>query len=154
MTVYTFIATKTTTAATIPSFVNNLQELVYRLRGALRANDYPLIVGELREFPLSTPQPNFLLCDGSEVPKEAFPQLYTYLGDSQGTPTDSDNFVLPDYQGTKAQAPTYPTQTVTGSDVSSGNTPAEPSGSGSAGGSSDYNPPSGGRPIRNNIFEV
>lgn len=153
MTVYTFIATKTTTAATIPSGIGNLQELVYRLRGALRANDYPLIVGELREFPLSTPQPNFLLCDGSEVLKEAFPQLYAYLGDSQGTPLDPNSFVLPDYQGTKDQAASYPTQTATGSDVSSGNTPTEPSGSGATGGSSGYNPPSGGRPIRND-FEV
>lgn len=151
MTVYTFIATKTTTAATIPSMVGNLQELVYRLRGALRANDYPLIVGELREFPLSTPQPNFLLCNGSEVPKQAFPQLARYLGDSQGTPTNSDNFVLPNYQGTKGQAASYPKQTATGADVSSGNTPTEPSGSGTTGGSSGYNPPSGGRPIRNNF---
>ena len=153
MTVYTFIATKTTQPATIPSIVTSLQDLVYRLRGVLRTNDYPLIVGELREFPLSTAQPNFLLCDGSEVPKASFPQLYTYLGDTQGTPTDSNNFVLPDYQGTKAQAATYPTQEVTGSDINTGGTPSEPSGSGSAGGSTDYNPPSGGRPVRND-FEV
>lgn len=154
MTVYTFIATKTTQPATIPSFVTSLQDLVYRLRGVLRTNDYPLIVGELREFPLSTAQPNFLLCDGSEVPKDAFPQLYTYLGDTQGTPTDSANFVLPDYQGTKYQAPTYPTQEATGSDVNTGGTVTTPSGSGQAGGSVGGNVPSGGRPRVTGDYEV
>lgn len=141
--VFTFIATKTTQATTIPAFVQNLQELVYRLRGVLRANDYPLLVGELREFPLATPRPNFLLCDGSEVAISAFPELYSYLGNSQGT-ASSGNFLLPDYQGTKEQAPSYPVQEVTGADVNTGNTPTD--GDGQTGGTVDYNPPSGGRP--------
>lgn len=154
MTVYTFIATKTTYATTIPSTIASLSELVYRLRGILRANDYPLIVGELREFPLSTPRANFLLCDGSEIAIESFPELYAYLGNSQGTPVSAENFLLPDYQGTKAQAATYPVQEATGSDINTGNTPVEPTGSGGTGGSSDYNPPSGGRPRIIGEFEV
>lgn len=146
--VFTFIATKTTRAVTIPAFVQNLPDLVYRVRGALRAYDYPLIAGELREFPLSTPQPNFLLCDGSEVAKDAFPELFSYLGDSQGAASDPANFKLPDYQGTKDQAVTYPVQEVTGTDVNTGNTATEPTEPSQSGGSVNYNPPSGGRPNR------
>jgi microcystin-dependent protein len=42
---------------------------------------------------------NGLLCDGSEVAKEDYPALYEAIGDSWGTPSSGDNFVLPDARG-------------------------------------------------------
>lgn len=145
---YRFISTKTTYAATIPLSGLSLDELARRTRNALLATSYPLKVGELKDFPLSTAQANMLLCDGSEIPKLSFPELYEYLGDSQGTPVNPDNFVLPDFVGAATPAATYPTQQVTGSDVNTGGTPTIPTEPGQVGGVINPNPPSGGRPDR------
>jgi len=142
---FRFIATKTTYAATIPSTVSSLADLVYRVRKALLATDYPLRVGELKDYPLSTAQGNMLLCDGSEVAKLSFPELYAYLGDSQGTPVNPDNFLLPDFVGAATPAAVYPVQEVTGCDVNTGGVITEPTQPGQTGGVVGGNPPSGGR---------
>jgi microcystin-dependent protein len=43
-----------------------------------------------------TTSPNgWLLCDGSEVSKTAYPRLFSVIGTLYGTPTNSSNFVLP-----------------------------------------------------------
>lgn len=147
-TFYRFIATKTTYAATIPLTESSVPELARRIRGALLATSHPLRVGELKDFPLSTAQANMLLCDGSEIPQGSFPELYAYLGDSQGAAVDPANFVLPDFVGVSTPAATYPPQEVTGSDVNTGGTPVEPTQPGQTGGTTGGNPPSGGRPNR------
>lgn len=144
--VYTFIATKTSYATTIPLNIANLMDLARRVRGALSATAYPTRVGELRDYPLSTSVPNFLLCDGSEVGKIDFPELYAYLADTQGTPTDAANFLLPDYVGTKTQAPTAPAQVVVGGTVQIGTAPTTPPASPGVSGGTVGNPVSGGRP--------
>jgi hypothetical protein len=54
---------------------------------------------------------NHLLCDGREVSKASFPELYSYLGDTQGTPVNPDNFLLPDYLTAFAPAPTADVET-------------------------------------------
>ena len=146
-TFYRFIATKTTYQTTIPAFIKSLPELVHRVRGALLAGQ-SLTVGELKDFPLSNAIANHLLCDGSEVAQIDFPELYAYLGDSQGTPVDSANFVLPDYVGAATPAATYPPQITEGATVSTGGTITEPSDPGQTGGSTGGNVPSGGRPRR------
>ncbi len=143
---YTFIATKTTYATTIPLTIMNVAELTRRVRNALLATDYPTRVGELREYPLSNAVPNFLLCDGSEVNKLSFPELYDYLGDTQGTATDAANFVLPNYVGTKTPAATAPAQTIVGGTVSTGGTITQPTQPGQTGTSTGGNVVSGGRP--------
>jgi hypothetical protein len=153
-TFYRFIATKTTYAASIPNQVANLGELTRRIRGALRATDYPLLVGELRDFPLSTAQPNFLLCDGSEVAKLGFPELFAYLGDSQGVATDADNFVLPDYVGAATPAATYPAQTTVGGTVSTGGAVTQPTSPGQTGPSIGGNVVSGGRVPSKSFDEI
>ena len=86
-----------------------------------------------------------VLCDGSELSKLSFPELFEYLGDSQGTPVDAANFVLPDFVGAATPAPTYPVQVVTQSDVNTGTPPTIPP-TGTPGGVTNPNPPSGGRP--------
>ena len=143
--VSTFIATKTTYATTIP-LRTPVNELTRRVRSALLATDYPTRVGELRDFPLSAAIPGFLLCDGSEVGQIDFPELYAYLGGSQGTPTVATNFLIPNYVGTKTQAPTAPAQTIEGGTVSTGGTASEPTEPGQAGGTVGGSPVSGGRP--------
>lgn len=143
--VYTFIATRTTYASTIP-LRTPVNELTRRVRSALLASDYPTRVGELRDFPLSTAIPGFLLCDGSEVAQIDFPELYAYLGDSQGTPAEAANFLIPDYVGAKTQAPTAPAQTIAGGTVSTGGTSTSPTQPGQAGGTVGGSPVSGGRP--------
>lgn len=63
------------------------------------------MVGQLAFFPLQRSVPGHLLCDGREVPKASFPELYSYLGNTEGTPVDPDNFVLPNYVGATAFEP-------------------------------------------------
>jgi hypothetical protein len=57
------------------------------------------------------------------VPKVSFPELYDYLGDSQGTPADADNFVLPNYLTGLTAATTAETETVVDGSVSTPSTP-------------------------------
>lgn len=40
-----------------------------------------------------------LLCDGREVAKADFPDLYSAIGDIYGTATSTNNFKIPDYRG-------------------------------------------------------
>lgn len=141
---FRFIATRTSYASSIP-LRTPINELTRRIRGAMAATAYPTIVGELKDFPLSTAVPNFLLCDGSEQVKAAFPELYAYLGDSQGTAVDTANFVLPDFVGTSTVAPTYPAQTVEGGTVNTGGEATAPTEPGETGGSVGGSPVSGGR---------
>lgn len=155
-TVYTFIATRKSYATTIPLGLKNFNELVRRVRDALAATAYPTLVGELKDFPLSNSVQGFLLCDGSEVRRVDFPELYAYLGDSQGTPTSTSTFVLPNYVGAKTQAPTAPAQTIVNGTVSTGGTTSTPTQPGQAGGTVGSSPVSGGRPqtLRENEEEV
>ncbi len=154
--VFTFVATRTTYATTIPLGLSSFPELVRRVRDALKATSYPTRAGELRDFPLSTAIPGFLLCDGSEVAQADFPELYAYLGSSQGTPVTATNFLIPNYVGTKTQAPTAPSQTIAGGTVSTGGTVTSPTQPGQVGGSSGGGVVSGGRPqtLRENEEEV
>lgn len=142
--VFTFIATKTTYATTIP-LNTNLNDLARRVRGALLATAYPTRVGELRDFPRAVAVENFLLCDGSEIGKIDFPELYAYLGDDEGTPVDPNNFLLPDYLTAKTQAPTAPPQVIVGGSVGIGTPPPSPPTSPGGAGGTVGQPPSGGR---------
>lgn len=145
-TIFTFIATKTTYASTIPPVARDLNDLSRRVRDAMLATDYPIRVGELRDYPLAVAVENFLLCDGSEIAQLDFPELYAYLTDSQGTPADPANFLLPDYLTAKTQSPTAPPQVVGGGSVGIGTPPPSPPTSPGGAGGSTGQPPSGGRP--------
>jgi hypothetical protein len=146
--VYWFIATKTTYASTIPLTNTTVPELARRVRGALLANSQPMRAGQLFQFSNAKARPNLLLCDGSELPKDTFQDLYAEIGDDEGAASVPENFKIPNFQGAAAPAATYPTQTVTGSDSNTGGMAVGPTQPGQTGGTTGYNPPSGGRPNR------
>jgi hypothetical protein len=145
--IYRFMATKTTYATVVPERARDQRELNRKVSQTFKANKgRATIVGEIAEFPLSTSIPNHLLCDGSEVGQLNFPELYAYLGLSQGTPAVATNFKLPNYIGTAAPAVTSPPQTVTtAGTVSTGGTVTPPTGAGQTGGTTGGNVTSGGR---------
>lgn len=70
-------------------------------------------VGEIVLYPIQNSVPGHLLCDGREVSKESYPELYRFLGDTQGTPVNPGKFVLPNYIGAAAFVPAAAAQTET-----------------------------------------
>lgn len=141
--IYVYVATKTTADPFIPPASIDIDRLsrdtsdaFYALQGG------HFQVGKLAFYPTQRAVANHLLCDGKEVPKSSFPELYEYLGDFEGVPTDPLNFVLPNYIGSLVAASTAAAETVEGGTVTS-ETPYDP-GTG-AGGSYDYAVDSGGR---------
>jgi hypothetical protein len=111
---FVYICTKTTSDPFIPPRAVSIETLTRDVSDAfmaLQGGRYEL--GKLALYPVQRSVPNHLLCDGREVPKVSFPELYSYLGDSEGTPADPDNFVLPDYLSAFAPATTADTETAT-----------------------------------------
>ena len=57
------------------------------------------VIGEIKAYAgLSIPD-GWLECDGSEVSKTKYPNLYAAIGDLWGTPNSSSNFKLPNLKG-------------------------------------------------------
>lgn len=57
------------------------------------------VIGEIKAYAgLSIPD-GWLECNGSEVSKEAYPNLYAAIGDLWGVPNSSSNFKLPNFNG-------------------------------------------------------
>jgi hypothetical protein len=142
---YTFIATKTTNDRVIPTA--NIAQSDFNRQIALAFADITggtIRVGELKLMPKPDAIPNFLLCNGTEVAQDGFPELYAYLGDSEG-PASSGNFRLPNYIGAFTPAATAPVQTVEGGTVSTGGAVTTPTQPGETGSSVGGNIPSGGR---------
>lgn len=54
--------------------------------------------GVVQMYAGSTAPSGWLFCDGSEVAVDDYPLLYSVIGNTYGTPSDSDHFVLPDLQ--------------------------------------------------------
>jgi hypothetical protein len=75
-------------------------------------------VGKLAFYPVQRSVPGHLLCDGREVSKASFPELYRYLGDTEGTPSDPANFVLPNFLTAFAPATTADPETTSAGTVS------------------------------------
>lgn len=102
-----YIATKTTADPYIPQGTVSLAHLSRDVSDAfLSLTGGRTQVGQLALFPIQRAVPNHLLCDGKEVPQASFPELYAYLGDTQGAAA-AGNFKLPDYSAafTPAVAP-------------------------------------------------
>lgn len=57
------------------------------------------MAGEIKMWAGDKIPNRWLLCDGSEVSKTAYPYLYEAIGDSWGTPSNSSNFKLPNLTG-------------------------------------------------------
>lgn len=118
-TFFSYICTKTTADPYLPPRANNLERLARDVSDGFSAiSGGRFQVGELALYPTQRAVANHLLCDGREVSKASFPELYAYLGDSQGTPADPDNFVLPDYLTAFVPAPAAEPETAVEGTVS------------------------------------
>lgn len=143
-TVFPYICTTQTmdafipaTARDLPTFARDVSDGFYAMQGGYRR------VGQLAFFPLQKAVPFHLLCNGQEVPKASFPELYEYLGDFEGAAADPANFKLPNYIGAALE----PAATAAAETVEGGTVTSEPStpGGGDSGGSIDKAVDSGGR---------
>ncbi len=110
---YTYIATKTTADPYLAPRTANITILARDVADGFSAlSGGRLNVGQLAFFPVQRSVPNHLLCDGREVLQSSFPELYGYLGASEGAPVDAAKFKLPNYLSTFAPATTASTETV------------------------------------------
>lgn len=57
------------------------------------------MAGEIKMWAGNTIPDGWLLCDGSEVSKTTYPNLYEAIGDLWGVPNNSSNFKLPNLNG-------------------------------------------------------
>lgn len=64
-----------------------------KIAGEILFADSP--IGSIVPYGGSTAPSGWLLCDGSELLKANYPDLYAAIGDDYGTPSDTDHFVLP-----------------------------------------------------------
>lgn len=55
-----------------------------------------LAVGSIIPYGGTTPPISFLLCDGLEIPKADYPELYAVIGDAFGSAAEATYFKLPD----------------------------------------------------------
>lgn len=116
---FTYICTKTTADPYIPPRSINIDILSRDVSDAFLAlTGGRFQVGKLAMFPVQRSVTNHLLCDGREIPKASFPELYAYLGDSQGASADPLNFKLPDYQTAFTPATATAPETVSPGTVS------------------------------------
>jgi len=126
---YFYICTKTTADPYIPPVSTDLRVLSRDVSDAFVAlsGGYQK-AGQLAAYPIQTSVPYHLLCDGREISKESFPELYSFLGDTQGTPTDPLKFVLPNFIGEALTSPaTAEPETVVQGTVTTPPPPPSPS---------------------------
>ncbi len=57
------------------------------------------MAGQIIMFAGSQPPNGWLICDGSAVSKDDYPELFTVIGYTYSTTTSGDNFNLPDFRG-------------------------------------------------------
>lgn len=57
---------------------------------------YCVPIGTIISYTSTTPPTGFLVCDGSEISKTDYADLYEVIGDKFGTATDNTKFKLPD----------------------------------------------------------
>ncbi len=116
--VFAYVCTKSTVDPYLPPMAANQARFARDVADGFAAlSGGHFTVGKLAFFPMQRSVPNHLLCDGREVAKASFPELFDFLGDSQGTSTDADYFVLPNYLGSLTPAATADIETATGGTV-------------------------------------
>ena len=111
------------------------------------------MVGDLKLRPNGNAVPNHLLCDGSAISRIQFPELFAFLGTSEGAGDGSTTFNIPNYLGTALSVPaTAPAQTITESGTVEDPTPVtSPTDPGQTGGTSGGNVVSGGKPSKQEL---
>jgi hypothetical protein len=145
--VYVFICTKQTYPLSVPQYTINQADHYRKVHNAFAAIGSGFRrVGDLVLRPTADAFDDHLLCDGSTLNRDSFPQLAAYL--SPGT----DTFTLPNYLTGLTFASSAPVQTVSeGGTVSTGGAVITPTDPGQTGGTTGGNVSSGGRP--RNPFE-
>lgn len=145
---YIFICTKTTPDPVLPVQAFNQSDYNRRVANTFRAQaGGRLVVGDLKLRPNGNAIPNHLLCNGAAVSRIAFPELFEFLGVSEGAGDGATTFNLPNYLGTPLTVPpTAPAQTpTTGGTINDGTPVTEPTQPGETGGTEGGNVQSGGR---------
>ena len=134
---YPYVATLTTSDPYLPVRPLDLARMSRDVSDAFVAiSGGHQVVGQISFYPLQRTVPYHLLCDGKEVAKLSFPELFDYLGTSQGAAVDAvNNFLIPNYIGAASlvPAPTAPPETVVDGTVSSPGT-GDTKGDGDSGG--------------------
>ena len=149
--VYVFICTKTTATPVLPLQAFDQMEQNRRVTNAFRAiSGANLTVGDLKMRPNGNSIANHLLCDGTAVQRQAFPELFKFLGVVEGIGDGLTTFNLPNYLGTAIAVPAdAPVQTITeGATISSGQPITEPVTPAEVGGTTGGNISTGGRVSR------
>ncbi len=112
--IYTYICTRSTVDPFIPSMTPNIAVLSRDMSDAFAAIAGGFFeVGKLAQFPVQRSVANHLLCDGREVARSSFPELFDYLRNTQGAAADPLNFKLPNFLGTITPAAVAQTETAT-----------------------------------------
>lgn len=102
---FAYICTKQTSDPYIPAVIANpviFQRNVSDAFAALQGGHFT--VGQITFYPVQRSVANHLLCDGKEVARTDFPELFAYLGTSQGAPSAPTMFALPNYVASIAPA--------------------------------------------------
>ncbi len=116
---FCYICTKSTADPYLPPRATSMEILNREVSDAFMAlSGGRFEVGKLAFYPVQRSVANHLLCDGREVLKASFPELYGYYGDAGGVATDPDSFKLPDYLTDFVPSPTAETETTNQGTVS------------------------------------
>lgn len=141
-TLFAYICVKQSNDVVVPRLARSLEFLAsdvsdafYSMKGGF------LTVGQIALFPVQQSVAYHLLCDGKEVTKSAYPELYEFLGTSQGAAVDPLNFVLPNFVGALTAAATAAPEIVTATTATSDTA----SSGGDVGGSTNTPVDTGGR---------
>ena len=118
---YAYICTRTTSDPYVPQQAINIRQLSRDVSDAfvaLSGGYYQ--VGQLVFYPLQRSVSSHLLCDGREVDRTAFPELFGYLGVSEGAPSVATKFKLPNFIAAASFVPAAAavTETTSGSTTS------------------------------------
>ena len=57
------------------------------------------LIGEIKPYAGSGEPTGWKLCNGQELTKASYPELYAVIGDAYGTASDNNHFKLPDLSG-------------------------------------------------------
>lgn len=151
MSLFIFIATKTTVDVAVPTSAVNQIEYNRKVANAFRARSSgQLTVGDLKLRFTSASIPNHLMCDGSAVSRTKFNELFRHLGTTAGVGDGSTTFNIPNFVGVALVGTTpAPAQIISDSGtVSTGGTISSPSAANESGHTKGGNVISGGNKKR------
>lgn len=142
---FAYICTKSSADGFIPPRPRDLNMLARDVSDGFSAlqGGY-LRVGQIIFFSQQRAVPYHLLCNGQEVPRSTFPELFEFLGTLEGAPADPLNFKVPNFVAVAALTPaaSAAAETVVASTVTS---EVSSPGTGDSGGSEDDAVDSGAR---------